>query len=547
MELKIRAGHLMKMIEKGSKNKIIRESIRYSSAEHKVAMAFDAFSEKEVEELSDIADKAGDIGLVKKLSSFSKLQDDPSGAPVGRLQLLSQAIKNTMKPLPNKWLFSEAYRDGQLCAYFVDGIRYHERSRETPAYVRVSMSYMKQGEKANYSFTFGQEDLQGKTPIDLLNSKGFFLEKPELVTQYEEDMKKYMERCVLTGHQFTARGVGSSVGDSWYDRGTVAMEREGRLTKVVMDDLHHREKKGNRADSNQEDASFWYPAKSQEELEEGESTTPMVTLPYHPLVVVFDLEKHQFVRLHVSNLEPYKWDTSLGEKLVLPEEKKNLVDMLVQGSEMLMEDIIKGKTGGVIILATGLPGTGKTLTAEVYSEVIKAPLYVVQCSQLGTDEEVLEKSLTGVLSRASRWKAILLIDEADVYVHERGSDIRQNAIVGVFLRVLEYYRGVLFLTSNRATIIDDAIISRATAHIHYELPTAEELERIWKVLAKQFKIELAPSVVAELVKKFPKISGRNVKNLLKLSSMLAMKQKGKVTAKLVEYASQFLDVGDSKK
>src|SRR6185295_19284784 len=104
--------------------------------------------------------------------------------------------------------------------------------------------------------------------------------------------------------------------------------------------------------------------------------------------------------------------------------------------------IVAGKTGGTIVFCTGEPGTGKTLTGEVFSEVIKRPLYVVQCSQLGTDEEELEKQLKKVLRRAQRWGAILLIDEADVYVRERGDDIQQNAIVGVFLRVLEYYRGI---------------------------------------------------------------------------------------------------------
>ena len=55
--------------------------------------------------------------------------------------------------------------------------------------------------------------------------------------------------------------------------------------------------------------------------------------------------------------------------------------------EIKQGDIVKGKSNGVIICSMGLPGVGKTLTAEVYSEKIKRPLYTVQASQLGLSRE----------------------------------------------------------------------------------------------------------------------------------------------------------------
>ena len=35
----------------------------------------------------------------------------------------------------------------------------------------------------------------------------------------------------------------------------------------------------------------------------------------------------------------------------------------------------------------------------------------------------------------------MLIDEADVYIKRREDDMTMNAVVGVFLRVLEYFNG----------------------------------------------------------------------------------------------------------
>jgi SpoVK/Ycf46/Vps4 family AAA+-type ATPase len=211
-----------------------------------------------------------------------------------------------------------------------------------------------------------------------------------------------------------------------------------------------------------------------------------------------------------------------------------------------MEDIVKGKTGGVVILATGYPGTGKTLTAEIYAESLQKPLYVVQCSQLGTDEESIENKLKRVLGRASRWGAVLLIDEADVYIRERSSDIQQNAIVGVFLRLLERYRGVLFLTSNRATIIDDAIISRVSAHIKYELPNKEDLASIWKVLSEQYKVDMDKKLISEIVAKLPVVSGRDVKNMLRLVNMMLVKQgNNKPSLETILNASKYLDLSSA--
>lgn len=537
MQIKVRVKHLRELAKREHVGSVIEGLIRYESDEHKVGVPFDALSTREMDVLIEIAKKGGDIDLQRKLTSFLKLQDNAAGVPIGKLPLLAQAIKNIMQPLPHKWLFRDM-GDGHLVPFFVKEVTYSERCRDAPARCCVKLAHIEQGRLHHPTPLFSQEALEQKpTAVALLNQKGYFLEKPPLVAAYEADIAQYKEWCVQTGRQFLARGFGNAEVSSWRTSRT-AMEREGRPVKVIMDDLEQRE---GHADSSCVDSSFWNAEKPGRSAEEEEDTS-VVVAPIHPVVTVFDLEKHWFVDLHIANLEPYQYNTALAEKLVLPKDKKDLVDMLVQGAGMLMEDIVQGKTGGVIILATGLPGTGKTLTAEVYSEVVAQPLYVVQCSQLGTSEDELEKRLTEVLSRAARWKAVLLIDEADVYIHERGKDVAQNAIVGVFLRVLEYYRGVLFLTSNRATIIDDAILSRATAHLRYEQPTRAELAQIWEVLARQFQIKLPGTVVSALVERFPTATGRNVKNLLKLSNMLATRRGCTVSKDLVIHAAQFLDI-----
>ena len=142
-----------------------------------------------------------------------------------------------------------------------------------------------------------------------------------------------------------------------------------------------------------------------------------------------------------------------------------------------MDDIVAGKSGGTTVLCAGPPGVGKTLTAEVYSEIVRRPLYRVHSGQLGLNVAAMENALKDALMRAQRWGAVMLIDEADVYIKRREDDMTMNAVVGVFLRVLEYFNGLLFLTTNRIDDIDEAIVSRCIALISFHAPDDEARRR----------------------------------------------------------------------
>jgi AAA+ superfamily predicted ATPase len=89
-------------------------------------------------------------------------------------------------------------------------------------------------------------------------------------------------------------------------------------------------------------------------------------------------------------------------------------------------------------------------------------------------------------------------------------------VVGVFLRVLEYFDGLLFLTTNRIDDIDEAIVSRCIALIRYHAPDVAARERIWRVMVDQFGLSLGDAMIAELAWRYPQASGRDIKGLTKL-------------------------------
>jgi SpoVK/Ycf46/Vps4 family AAA+-type ATPase len=106
-------------------------------------------------------------------------------------------------------------------------------------------------------------------------------------------------------------------------------------------------------------------------------------------------------------------------------------------------DVITGKGLGLIVLLSGPPGTGKTLMAEAVAEECRLPLYYLQAEELGINGGTLGPNIKKIFEMATEWDAVILLDEADVFMAKRApSDIQRNELVSIFLRELEYFKGI---------------------------------------------------------------------------------------------------------
>ncbi|KAI0148459.1 P-loop containing nucleoside triphosphate hydrolase protein [Xylariaceae sp. FL1272] len=210
------------------------------------------------------------------------------------------------------------------------------------------------------------------------------------------------------------------------------------------------------------------------------------------------------------------------------------------------EDIIKGKGGGVVILLHGPPGVGKTLTAESVAESVKKPLYMVTAGDLGTEPEQLELKLSEIFQSAARWDAILLLDEADIFLQDRDYDnLTRNALVSIFLRTLEYFQGIMFLTSNRVGVFDQAFQSRI--HVTLGIPEFDEDTRkaVWKIFITDLgrkrqdgsdpllSIDECKALGREVLNSWARepLNGRQIRNCVRSALALAADKKEKVSAK----------------
>ena len=135
-----------------------------------------------------------------------------------------------------------------------------------------------------------------------------------------------------------------------------------------------------------------------------------------------------------EKIQPVTWNTDAFSNLVLPNERKELLQSLVEAHHMELDfdDFIKGKGHGLVINLFGPPGVRKTFSAEATSEHVKRPLYVVVGGDLGTSAAALDTELEKIFDIAAAWKAIVLIDKADVFLERRSLlDLERNAMVAV--------------------------------------------------------------------------------------------------------------------
>ena len=104
----------------------------------------------------------------------------------------------------------------------------------------------------------------------------------------------------------------------------------------------------------------------------------------------------------------------------------------------------------------------------------------MSAGELSIQAEQLEMQLSQIFRIAYQWNAVLLLDEADVYLEARSlHDLSRNAIVSVILRKLEYLKGIMFLTTNRVSQFDQAILSRIHFMLRYESLNENARKKIW--------------------------------------------------------------------
>lgn len=254
----------------------------------------------------------------------------------------------------------------------------------------------------------------------------------------------------------------------------------------------------------------------------------------------YSLAKKEWAYFDIDLLEAIEWPLNPLKELEMDTKWKYLLKDLIMGhsSKPKCNGVISGKGEGLIFLLYGPPGCGKTLTAELIAEENQRALLPISCGDLGQYPYEIERNLQPLLKLALQVSAIVLIDEADTFLTDRrvAKNYTHSAVVSVFLRYLEYFPGVIFLTTNQETEIDDAISSRAIS-LPFNPLDATSRTKIWKShLSKgtsNLKEQAIHLICEELGKNY-ELDGREVKKLAQLSLDVSRQREEEISIDIIQ-------------
>ena len=175
---------------------------------------------------------------------------------------------------------------------------------------------------------------------------------------------------------------------------------------------------------------------------------------------------------------------------------------------------------------------------------------MVTYGELGTDPDIFEQRLCEIFLRARNWKAILLLDDADVFIQSRAhGDLRRNAIVSIFLRHLEYSEVCFFMSTNQVDQLDIAIESRIHIPIQFSPLKFSDQKAIWKDAIQRLEglgdvtdlLEFIDDWLEPLDdKRYTKMNGRQIRNCVSAALSLARAENSSLAR---SHIKKVLDLG----
>jgi len=284
------------------------------------------------------------------------------------------------------------------------------------------------------------------------------------------------------------------------------------------------------------DSHFLFSQKMilKENISEGEwfFNSRLTPSPY----MVANLIREREYQPEFSTRFPARRLTTLQEwsDLVLPPETLEQVNEIrlwaEHGNRMLAEwELSRKMRPGYKALFYGPPGTGKTLTASLLGKYTGKEVYCIDLSMVVSKYiGETEKNLSHIFDVAENRDWILFFDEGDALFGKRtqvkdAHDRYANQEVSYLLQRLEDYRGLVVLSTNFRSNIDEAFTRRFHSIIRFAIPDPEHREVLWKNTFSH-KTELAPDIdLKETARRF-ELPGGSILNIVRYCSLMAIQQ-----------------------
>ena len=188
---------------------------------------------------------------------------------------------------------------------------------------------------------------------------------------------------------------------------------------------------------------------------------------------------------------------------------------------------------GLAFNFAGPPGTGKTICAEAIAQALGKKLMTVNYAEVQSMwVGETPKNVAALFRTAAEQDAVLFFDEADAIAARRSVGVsfphqrEANTTVNVLLRELEGFNGVVIFATNLAANFDPAFERRIRTHVLFEMPGADEREKIWRVQIHPTYTPLANDVSFRVLGERYSASGGDIKNAVLKAAAVAAAEPG---------------------
>ena len=181
---------------------------------------------------------------------------------------------------------------------------------------------------------------------------------------------------------------------------------------------------------------------------------------------------------------------------------------------------------GVSMVFSGLPGTGKTMAAQVIAHDLGMDLYRVELAAVVSKYVgETEKNLEEIFAQVQNSQAILFFDEADALFARRtevksANDKYSNMEAAYLLQRMEAYDGMVILSTNHLSDFDEAFKRRMKVIVDFPFPNEEQRRCIWEKTLPQ-NLPLDEEIDLDYMAQYFEFSGSNIKNAALYAAFLA--------------------------
>ncbi|WEJ99556.1 MAG: ATP-binding protein [Candidatus Sphingomonas phytovorans] len=227
---------------------------------------------------------------------------------------------------------------------------------------------------------------------------------------------------------------------------------------------------------------------------------------------------------------PLDWDD-----LVIDSATRAQIEMIgswVRHSHTLLDDWGLGGRlkPGYRSLFYGGPGTGKTLTASLLGKHHGVPVYRVDLSRVVSKWiGETEKNLAGLFDQAQHRNWILFFDEAEALFGRRtdassANDRAANQQIAYLLQRLEDFPGLVILSTNVRSHMDEAFARRFQSAILFPMPDMPSRLRLWRDMFCTGRFAVSAEVDFNALATKYELAGGAIVNVLRHACLLAVER-----------------------